>query len=111
MNVVKLGELIEQWCAAGFPYLAEDERKPIEQGFLELFGTLRQGDERVRADLEFLDSKFSKPILTDYDLKEHFSRLMQKCGVDEKQRALFENKLQVSDICAKVPMERLRDDR
>ncbi|MBO5284620.1 MAG: hypothetical protein J6B00_01955 [Alphaproteobacteria bacterium] len=111
MNVVKLGELIEQWCAAGFPYLAEDERKPIEQGFLELFGALRQGDERVRADLEFLDSKFSKPILTDYDLKEHFSRLMQKCGVDEKQRALFENKLQVSDICAKVPMERLRDDR
>lgn len=111
MDVVKLGELIEQWCKAGFPYLAEDERKPIEQGFLELFGALRQGDERVRADLEFLDSKFSKPILTDYDLKEHFSRLMQKCGVDEKQRALFENKLQVSDICAKVPMERLRDDR
>lgn len=111
MDVAKLGELIKKWGEIGYPCLSEKERKPVEDRLVELFGAVKKGDEQAGADLKFLNSIFPKPKLTDYDLKEHFSRLIQKYGVHEKPAALFAEKLQVADVYANIPMERLYDKR
>lgn len=110
MNVESLSEIIKKWCLDGYPLISEDEREPIEKALVTLFGAVKSGDEQARADLKILNSSFVEPKLTDYDLKEHFKGVIQRCGLNDRQEALFIEKLQSSDIFAKVPMSRLCDE-
>lgn len=112
MDIAKLGDVIEKWCEVGYPYLSEKERASVGACFSELFKKKSLGDEQATADLQFLDSKFSKPKLSDFDLKGHFERLIGACGgLNEQQTHLFAEKLDISNVYAAVPMERLCDER
>ena len=107
MNVLELGDFVEKWCVAGYPYLSSDERADAERLFFKIDKMARQGDMSARENLEFLDNKIKRPQLTDFDLKKHFSQLVNKCDLDERQQALFEEKLNWADVYTSVPMERL----
>lgn len=107
MDIAKLGEFIEKWCVAGYPYLSSDERADAERLFFKIDKMARQGDMSARESMEFWGQKIKRPQLIDFDLKEHFSKLINYVDLDERQQALFEEKLNRADVYSSVPIERL----
>lgn len=105
--LAQLGAFAEQWSRAGYPFLSEDQRKLPEKYFSQLYAEFRAGDKQAQENVKLLEAKFLKPELTDFDLKEHFLRLLrEQVGVDKRGMSLFEEKMRTSDIYAMVPMER-----
>lgn len=79
-NVLHLAEVLEKWSTVGYPCLDEKDFADEKVEYARLYFAAKEGDEQAKKTLQYLDSKLSLPLLTNFDVKKQMVSLLETYG-------------------------------
>ena len=103
-NVLHLAEVLEKWSTVGYPCLDEKDFADEKVEYARLYFAAKEGDEQAKKTLQYLDSKLSLPLLTNFDVKKQMVSLLETYGrVTPRQAALFNQLVQEQKVVRYIP--------
>lgn len=103
-NVQHLVDVLEKWSTEGYPCLDEKDYADEKVEYARLYLAAKEGDEQAKKTLQYLDSKLSLPLLTNFDVKKQMISLLEKYGqVTPHQEALFSQLVQEQKVVRYIP--------